>query len=120
MKRASAVVTIVSVGIGPCAHAKLACLQRAAGQHFAVQILGHLHHLARTLREHASDVRRRHPVGRTQEKRRADLLLQSLDAARQRRLAQVQRHGSTGKAAVFGQRQHMTHLSKIDRHACRI
>ena len=43
--------------------------------------------------------------------------LELRERLRQRRLAQAQRHGGTGKAAVLGEREHPTHLSKFESHA---
>ena len=57
--------------IGAGTHTKLARLQGAVGQYFLLDLLGHLHNLARPLREHAADVGRHHAGGGTQEQRGA-------------------------------------------------
>lgn len=74
-----------------------------AAEQAVMQIVGQARDLARAPDQHAAQVRRHHAMAFTQEQRCADPRLQALDAARQRRLADVQGRRRAAEAAVFVQ-----------------
>jgi hypothetical protein len=90
---------------------------RAAHQRdLPVERLGAVEHLTRMLEEHPPEVGRIHARASALEQRHADALLQDLNAARQRRLRQVQRAGGTGEAAFLGEGPRMSKEPEVDGH----
>ena len=92
----------------------------AVAHDFVLQYVGHARDLACVLDQHAPQVGGHHAMAFAQEQGRAGLGLQCLDAARQGRLAQVQRRGGMDEAAVLVEGDEVVQLAEFYRHAQRV
>ena len=107
-------------GKRPRPHRQLGAGDRRIAEQLVVQVVGHPRDLPGMADDHAPQVRGHHAMAFAQEQRRPDLRFQRLDAARQRRLADVQGHGRAAEAAVLVQGKDVAELAQLDRHALKV
>ena len=103
--------------VRPAADGNATRPQVAVADGFPVEFVGHPQDVARPLDIQAPEVGGHGTAARTQEQVAAEAPLEVLDAARQRRLADVQRCSRAHEAAVLGQREHLSQLLQLEGHA---
>ena len=103
--------------MGAAAHPDVTRLEGPVARDLVVEIVTHLDDLLRAQDEDAAAVSQLDARRRAHEQLLADLLLDALNAARERRLGEREGCGRAREAAVLGKREDVAHLADVQGHA---
>ncbi len=104
----------------PGADAQRAQLGALGQLHVAHHLLRAQHPVTRVIQQQMADGRGRDLAAAAVEQLRVERGFERLDAARERRLGEMQRVGRAGVVAVLGQGQQMTEVPGFDHDACQL